>query len=73
MNRFWLIFRLIVLVPATIFGFLMAWMGIGFGGLSVWSILMAALFALAPLSALFWAIIDFRRKSRVQSFEVKIS
>ena len=52
------ILRLIVLIPVTIFAFLMAWVGIGFAGLTFWSLVIALAFVSVPVALVVWTVKD---------------
>ena len=55
--------RLLILIPATAFAILMAWIGIGFAGLGLWSVAFHLAVAAIPAWLLVWTIRDhFVRK-----------
>jgi len=60
--------RLVVLIPATLFAILMAWIGIGFGGLSFWSIALNLTLVAIPASLVVWAIWDDFMRNQKQSW-----
>ncbi|WAC23133.1 hypothetical protein [Blastomonas sp. SL216] len=59
MNTF---IRLLVLVPATVLVILIAWLSIGFAGLSLWSVLFCFLVLAFPVGLVVWTIRDHRRR-----------
>lgn len=56
--------RLLVLIPAAAMCGLFAFLGFGFGGLSVGSIVLAITIAGAPLSLIAWTVLDHRKRAR---------
>ena len=63
------IIRLVVLIPATIFAFLMAWVGVGFSGLTPLSILVALMFVGVPSALLVWTIKDHSARKMAETAE----
>lgn len=56
--------RLLVLIPAAVICVVIAFLGLGFGGLNVKSMMLTIVVAGTPLALIAWTISDHRKRDQ---------
>ena len=63
------LFRLLILIPAAVFFFVMAWIGIGFVGTSLTSLALNGALAAIPVALIVWTIRAHYKRCSESKFE----